>query len=58
VRQLRKGRQGETPKATAMTPEQRRMHGLEKQIRRIEMEKEILKRATALLMSNSLNNSR
>lgn len=58
VRQLRKERQGETPKAGAITPEQRRIQELEKQVRRIEMEKEILKKATALLMSDSLNNSR
>lgn len=58
VRQLRKERQGKTPKASAMTPEQRRIQELEKQVRRIEMEKEILKKATALLMSDSLNSSR
>jgi transposase len=43
VRQLRQERQGETPKAGAMTPEQRRIQELEKRIRRIEMEKDILK---------------
>jgi len=58
VRQLRQERQGETPKAGAMTPEQRRIQELEKTIRRIETEKEILKKATALLMSDSLNSSR
>lgn len=58
VRQLRQERKGETPKAGAMTPEQRRIQELEKQIRRIETEKEILKKATALLMSDSLNNLR
>lgn len=58
VRQLRQERQGETPKATALTPEQRRIQELEKQLRRVEEEKEILKKATALLMSDSLNNSR
>lgn len=31
VRQLRKERQGETPKASALTPEQRRIQELEKQ---------------------------
>ncbi|MFT5520626.1 MAG: transposase [Enterobacterales bacterium] len=31
---------------------------LKKQIQRIELEKDILKKATALLMSDSLNNSR
>jgi len=58
VRQLRQERQGTTPKAGALTPEQRRIQELEKKIRRIEMEKDILKKATALLMSDSLNNSR
>ena len=58
VRQLRKERQGETPKASALTPEQRRIQELEKQVRRIEMEKDILTKATALLMSDSLNSSR
>ncbi len=58
VRQLRQERQGETPKAGAMTPEQRRIQELEKRIRRIEMEKDILKKATALLMSDELNSSR
>ena len=58
VRQLRQERQGETPKTTALTPEQRRIQELEKQLRRVEEEKEILKKATALLMSDSLNNSR
>jgi transposase len=58
VRQLRQERKGETPKASAITPEQRRIQELEKQLRRVEEEKEILKKATALLMSDSLNNSR
>jgi transposase len=58
VRQLRQERQGTTPKGSAITPDQRRIQELEKQLRRVEMEKEILKKATALLMSDSLNNSR
>ncbi|KAF0192291.1 MAG: transposase [Gammaproteobacteria bacterium] len=58
VRQLRQERQGETPKATAITPEQRHIQELEKTIRRMETEKEILKKAIALLMSDSLNSSR
>ncbi len=56
VRQLRDERDGHTPKATAMTPEQRRIKKLEKRIRDIEEQNEILKKATALLMSDSLNN--
>ena len=37
---------------------ERRIQELEKTIRRIETEKDILKKATALLMSDSLNSSR
>ena len=58
VRQLREERNGVSPQATPMTPDQRRIRELEKKIRRVEEEKEILKKATALLMSDSLNNSR
>ncbi|HEY0210665.1 transposase [Acerihabitans sp.] len=41
----------------AITPEQQYIQELEAKIRRIEREKEILKKATALLMSDSLNQS-
>ncbi len=58
IRQLKVERQGKTPTASAITPEQRKIQELEKQIRRLEMEKEILKKATALLMSNELSNLR
>ena len=58
VRQLREERAGVRPKATPMTPEQIRIRELEKKIRDLEIEKDILKKATALLMSDSLNNSR
>jgi len=46
VRQLRKERHGVSPKASPMTPEQRKIRELENKIRRIEREKEILKKAT------------
>jgi transposase len=58
VRQLRSERQGIPSKATPMTEEQQRIRELEKLVKRLEMEKEILKKASALLMSDSLNNSR
>lgn len=58
LKQLKEERQGKTPTASAITPDQRRIQELEKQVRRLEMEKEILKKATALLMSNELNNLR
>lgn len=58
VKQLKEERQGKSPQASPMTPEQIEIRELKKRIERIELEKEILKKATALLMSDSLNNSR
>lgn len=58
IRQLKSERSGKTPASKALTPEQKRIQELEKQLRKVEQEKEILKKATALLMSDSLNNSR
>lgn len=58
VRQLKQERAGISPKASPMTPDQIKIRELEKKIARIEEEKEILKKATALLMSDSMRNSR
>lgn len=58
VRQLKNERNGISDQAKALTPDQRKIKDLEKRIRRIELEKEILKKATALLMSDSINNLR
>lgn len=58
VNQLRQEQQGVSPKGAPLTPEQQRIRELEKKIRRIEEENTILKKATALLMSDSLNSSR
>ena len=58
VNQLKQERNGQPPSASPMTPEQIEIRELKKQIQRIELEKDILKKATALLMSDSLNNSR
>jgi transposase len=58
VRQLRNERNGLTSKAMPLTPDQLEIRALKKRIARIEEEKEILKKATALLMSDSLNSSR
>ncbi len=58
VRQLKAERAGKAPNASPLTPEQREIHDLKKKIKRIEEEKEILKKATAFLMSDSLNGSR
>jgi transposase len=56
VDQLKAERRGQTPaRSRAMTPDQQRIQELEARIRKIEREKEILKKATALLMSDSFN---
>ncbi|TNI05829.1 hypothetical protein CF134_22565 [Aeromonas salmonicida] len=58
VRQLRSERAGASTKGTPVTAEQLRIRELEKRLRRLEEENTILKKATALLMSDSLNSSR
>lgn len=58
VKQLREERVGKTPLASPMTPEQREIRELKKQIERLELEKDILKKASALLMSDSMKHSR
>lgn len=44
VRQLCEERAGVTPKATPMTPDQFKIRELEKRIKQIELEKEIVKK--------------
>ncbi len=46
-----------TPKSKALTPEQQKIQELEARINRLEREKAILKKATALLMSDELDRS-
>ena len=58
VRQLRQEHDGIKPKATPITPEQLKIRELEKKVARLEEHNEILKKATALVMSDSLNNFR
>ncbi len=48
VRQLKEERDGISPKATPMTPDQLKIRELEKKIHRIEEEKETLKKATVI----------
>ena len=55
VRQLKEEQRGVTPSGSkALTADQRRIQELEAKIKRIEREKEILKKATALLMSDTM----
>lgn len=58
VRQLQQERAGHTPKSKALTLEQQKIHALERRIRELELDKEILKKATALLMSDELKHTR
>ena len=58
VSQLKKERQGISPNASPITPEQIEIRDLKRQLARLQEHNEILKKATALLMSDSLNNSR
>ena len=55
VDQLRSERNGETPGSKALTPDQQRIQELEARVNRLEREKTILKKATALLMSDEIN---
>ncbi len=58
VKQLDQERQGVTPASKAMTPEQQRIQELEARVKRLEQEKSILKKATALLMAEDLGHTR
>ena len=58
VRQLKKERLGDSFNASPLTPDKIKIKELEKKIKRIEMESEIIKKATALLISDSLKNFR
>lgn len=58
VKQLREERAGKAPQASPMTPEQVEIRELKKRVERLELEKDILKKASALLMSDSMKHSR
>jgi transposase len=58
VRQLDQERHGITPQSKALTPEQQKIQELEARVNRLEREKAILKKATALLMSEDLDRMR
>ena len=58
VSQLQQESVGITPKSKAMTPEQQRIKELGARIDRLEREKTILEKATALLMSEQMQHTR
>jgi len=58
VRQLKAERNGETPEGSrALTAEQQKIQELQARIKKLEKEKEILKKASALLMSDAYQHS-
>lgn len=57
VKQLRAERGGETPKqGNALTEEHRQIQALQKYVKKLELEKDILKKASALLISDNYRN--
>jgi transposase len=57
-RWVQQERGGVTPTSKALTPEQQKIQELEARINRLEREKSILKKATALLMAEEHERSR
>jgi len=57
VEQLQFERDGGVLKSEALTDEQKKIQELESRIHRLEREKAILKKATALLVSDEINRS-
>lgn len=58
VQQLQSELSGTTPISKALTPEQQKIQELEARINRLECEKDILKKATALLMADEFTRTR
>lgn len=58
ARQLRQERQGNLSSATPLTPDQLKIRELERKLKRLEEDNEILKKASALLMRDSIKGLR
>ena len=58
ARQLKKERNGELSSATPLTPDQLKIRELERKIKRLEGDNDILKKASALLMQDSIKGFR
>jgi transposase len=58
VQQLDAERNGTTPCSKALTPEQQKIQELEARIQRLEREKAILKKGTALLVADEFKSTR
>ena len=55
ARQLRKERNGQSSSATPLTADQQKIRQLERKIKRLEEDNDILKKASALLMQDSIS---
>ncbi len=58
ARQLKEERHGKLSSATALTPDQLKIRELERKIKQLEGDNEILKKASALLMQDSIKGFR
>lgn len=58
LRQYRGEVRGETPAASAITPEQRRIQELEKQVRQLQSDNDLLKKASAFFAMEMNNDKR
>lgn len=58
VIQYRKERNGVTPKAGALTPEQLRIQELEKQVKQLQSDNQLLKKASALFALEMTNGNK
>ena len=58
ARQLKEERNGKLSSATPLTPDQLRIRELERKIKQLEGDNEILKKASALLMQDSIKGFR
>lgn len=58
IKQVKFERSGGVPEAGALTKEQREIQALKKRINQLEREKSILKKATALLVSEEIDPTR
>mgnify|MGYP003688353265 FL=1 len=58
VRKLKAEREGSLTTGKPITEEQREIAELKRRVKRLEIEKDILKKASALLMSDSMNGLR
>ncbi|NOU53204.1 transposase [Pseudoalteromonas sp. JBTF-M23] len=58
ARQLKEERNGNLTSATPLTPDQLKIRELERKLKRLEEDNEILKKASALLMQDSIKGLR